>query len=330
MSYLQNRFPETKFDFIAAGIPSMGTTPGAFRLERDVLSKGKIDLLFEEAAVNDAGNGRSSTEQIKAMEGIVRHIRNKNPECDVVIMHFVDPNKMKDYRNGKVPEVIQNHEKVAGHYNVSTINLAKEVTERIDAGEFTWENDFKNLHPSPFGQQVYFRSMKAFLDQCWSGHLDSDDKITAHQMPETLDQSCYDNGHLIPSSETKLPKGWALAENWNPQDGTGTRPNFVNVPMLIGETPGKVLKFDFTGNVVGVAVATGQDAGTIEYRIDNGKWKEQDLFTRWSKHLHLPWYYTLAANLNSGHHKLQIRVSENKNPQSKGHACRIRYFYVNK
>ena len=28
----------------------MGTTPAAFRLERDVLSKGKIDLLFEEAA----------------------------------------------------------------------------------------------------------------------------------------------------------------------------------------------------------------------------------------------------------------------------------------
>ncbi len=44
--YLQKRFPETHFEFIAAGIPSLGSTPGAFRLERDVLSKGKIDLLF--------------------------------------------------------------------------------------------------------------------------------------------------------------------------------------------------------------------------------------------------------------------------------------------
>jgi len=30
MKYLENRFPETDFEFIAAGIPSMGSTPGAF------------------------------------------------------------------------------------------------------------------------------------------------------------------------------------------------------------------------------------------------------------------------------------------------------------
>lgn len=64
-SYIEKRFPETEFEFIAAGIPSMGSTPGAFRLERDILSKGKIDLLFVEAAVNDPTNGRSSTEQIR-------------------------------------------------------------------------------------------------------------------------------------------------------------------------------------------------------------------------------------------------------------------------
>jgi len=149
--YLQNRFPETEFEFIAAGIPSMGTTPAAFRLERDVLSGGPVDLLFEEAAVNDATNGRSNQEQISAIEGIVRHVRRENPATDIVIMHFVDPEKMETYRSGQVPDVIQNHEKVAAHYNIPTINLEKEVTERINAGEFTWDDDFKNLYPSPFG-----------------------------------------------------------------------------------------------------------------------------------------------------------------------------------
>ena len=70
-TYFSQRFPDTKFEFINAGIPSMGSTPGAFRLERDVLSHGKIDLLFEEAAVNDATNGRSSKEEVRAMEGII-------------------------------------------------------------------------------------------------------------------------------------------------------------------------------------------------------------------------------------------------------------------
>lgn len=51
--YLQQRFPDTKFDFIAAGIPSLGSVPHAFRLETDVLARGPLDLLFVEAAVND-------------------------------------------------------------------------------------------------------------------------------------------------------------------------------------------------------------------------------------------------------------------------------------
>jgi len=167
----------------------MGTTPAAFRLERDVLSDGPVDLLFEEAAVNDATNGRTSLEQIRAMEGIVRHVRAENPATDIVIMHFVDPEKMETYRSGQVPEVIQNHEKVAAHYSIPTINLAKEVTERIDAGEFTWENDFKNLHPSPFGQDVYFRSMKTFLEKAWSGIVAEDDKMETFSLPEPIDAS---------------------------------------------------------------------------------------------------------------------------------------------
>ena len=162
-SYLVKRFPETKFEFITAGIPSMGTTPAAFRLERDVLSAGKIDLLFEEAAVNDASNGRTSKEQIRAMEGIVRHVRRSNPAVDIVMMHFVDPDKIADYNQNRIPEVILNHNLVADHYNIPTINLAREVTDRINNGEFSWNDDFIDLHPSPFGQGIYANSILHFL-----------------------------------------------------------------------------------------------------------------------------------------------------------------------
>jgi len=328
-AYLQQRFPETKFEFIAAGISSMGTTPGAFRFERDVLARGKVDLLFEEAAVNDRTNGFSTETQVLGMEGIVRHGRESNPAMDVVVMHFVDPEKMTEYRKGIVPAEIQNHEKVAVHYGVSTINLAKEVTERIDNGEFSWEKDFKNLHPSPFGHHIYFRSMKAFLDFCWSGFVADDDKILAYNLPGKLAEGCYNNGKLIPALQVKPAKGWKAESNWKPADKTGTRPDFVNVPMLVAEAPTGMLNFEFEGNAVGIAVAAGVDAGTIGYRIDKGDWQQQDLFTAWSSQLHLPWFYTLGYNLKPGKHQLKIRVLAEKNPQSKGSACRIRYFYVN-
>jgi len=294
-----------------------------------VLGKGKVDLLFEEAAVNDRVNGFGPETQILGMEGIVRHARESNPAIDIVMMHFVDPEKMTEYRKGITPPEILNHEKVAAHYQVSTINLAKEVTDRIDNGEFSWEKDFKNLHPSPFGQHIYFKSMKEFLETCWSGFVADDDKLTAYPLPAKMAEACYNRGVLIPAVQNKVAKGWKVDQNWIPTDKTGTRADFTNVPMLTAEAPGGILKFDFEGNAVGIAVASGQDAGIIEYRIDKGTWKTQDLFTQWSSQLHLPWFHTLAYGLKAGKHRLEIKVSPEKNIQSKGTACRIRYFYVN-
>lgn len=329
-AYLEKRFPETEFEFIAAGIPSMGTTPAAFRLERDVLSVGKIDLLFEEAAVNDASNGRTAEEQSRAMEGIVRHLRKSNPAIDIVMMHFVDPSKIADYNNNLEPEVITNHNQVADHYNIPTINLAKEVTDRINHEEFTWNDDFKNLHPSPFGQGVYANSILHFLEEAFSDSMDSDEKITARELPLKINKNAYDNGYLQDIKNAKLSKGWRIDPFWKPKDGSGTRSNFVNVPMLIGNKPDGTLKLKFQGNAVGIAVAAGQDAGTIEYRIDKNEWIRLNLFTKWSSHLHLPWYYTLSTGLSRNEHLLEIRIADTKDERSSGNTCRIRYFYVNR
>ncbi|WP_111708290.1 SGNH/GDSL hydrolase family protein [Lutibacter citreus] len=329
-AYLVKRFPETKFEFVAAGISSMGSTPGAFRLQRDVLSKGKIDLLFEEAAVNDSTNERTSEEQIRGMEGIVRHLRKTNPEMDLVMMHFVDPDKMEAYRKGVEPTVITNHNLIAEHYGISTINLAKEVTDRIDNGEFTWEQDFKNLHPSSFGQGIYAHSMILFLESSYSKHLDADDKILSYGLPKRINEFSYDNGELVDISTVKLSKGWSINNSWNPNDKTRTRSNYVDAPMLIGNKVAKILKFKFEGSTVGIAIAAGKDAGIIEYRIDKGDWETQNLFTKWSGQVHLPWYYTLASKLSNKKHTLELKISKNKDARSEGNACRIRYFYINK
>ena len=319
-NYLAGRFPETEFEFINAGISSMGSTPAAFRLDRDIVNQEGIDLLFEEAAVNDATNARTDTEQKRAMEGIIRHLRKANPKVDLVIMHFVDPNKMETYRNGMIPMVTQNHEFVAEHYGISTINLAKEVTERIDNGEFTWKDDFKNLHPSPFGQGIYSHSMTTFLENAYAT---KNSKAPPFTLAEKLDSYAYDNGKLI---NIKNAKGWTIDRNWFPKDNKRSRDNYHHVPMLIGTTSSKTTKLSFSGNTIGIAVASGPDAGIIEYQIDKGNWQELDLATKWSNTLHLPWYYTLATELKEGKHTLKLRL---KPEQAFDKVCRLRYFYVN-
>jgi len=327
-SYLKKRFPETQFEFIAAGIPSLGSLPGSFRLQQDVLSKGPVDIIFEEAAVNDRTNENNDKEQVRSMEGIVRHARLTHPETDIVIMYFVDPDKIKDYNTGKVPSEIANHEKVAKYYNTSVINLAREVTERINAGEFSWEQDFKNLHPSSFGQIVYFNSMKTFLEHSLSGIIASD-PVVPYKIPEPLDQFSYFKGKMLSANEIKMQDGWKVIQDWIPADKTGTRPNYVHVPMAVCETPGKILSISFKGSAIGIANASGPDAGILEYSIDGSEWAKKDLFTQWSKSLHLPWFMIFADELKPGKHLLKLRLSIEKNQRSTGTACRFRYVLIN-
>ena len=104
MDWLQNKFPQTEFEFVNAGISSTCSTTGAFRLERDVLSKGPIDLLFLEFAVNDDQDARHSHEGcILGMEGIIRNFRSTYPKGDLVVTYFVNPGMLEQLRKGKTP-----------------------------------------------------------------------------------------------------------------------------------------------------------------------------------------------------------------------------------
>lgn len=326
--YLRQRFPETAFDFINAGIPSTGSTPGAMRLERDVLSKGVVDLLFEEAAVNDPTNGFKAAQQLRGMEGIIAHALKSNPNLDIVMLHFVDQDKMADYNNGKIPEVIQQHEKVADYYNVTSINFAKEVNDRILNGEFTWRDDFKNLHPSPFGQSLYLKTIKYLFESSWKGPVKSEQKPKL--LPEkTLDKYSYVNGHFEPLEHARLKSGFKFVKNWKPADKSSTRPGFVNVPLLESSQPGATLELKFKGKAIGLFITSGPDAGLVEYSVDGSGFKTADQFTQWSRQLHLPWLLMLEDELQDGKHLLILRISKNKNPLSSGYACRIHQFVVN-
>lgn len=327
MMYLQDQFPATDFQFISAGIPSMGSVPGAFRLRKDVLAEGKIDLLFVEAAVNDATNGRSAKAQIRGMEGIVRQSMLVNPAMDIIMMHFVDPDKMSDYNQGKTPEVIIQHEKVASHYKITSINLAKEVNDRILNGEFTWRDDFVDLHPSPFGQEIYAKTIVWTLEKM----LKPQEGVWSAKMIPTrpLDPFSYFNGHFLAIKRSRKRRNWDLDKAWHPQDTAATRKGFVDVPALVTESPGAIFSLKFKGKAIGILVAAGPDAGIIEYSVDGSYYKEVDLYTKWSSWLHLPWLYVLEDELRNEDHHLVIRMTKNRNKESTGTACRIFAFAVN-
>ncbi|MES1215662.1 MAG: SGNH/GDSL hydrolase family protein [Bacteroidota bacterium] len=325
-SYLKESFPDTKFHFIAAGIPSLGSLPHAFRLQRDVLDSGKIDLLFLEAAVNDRGNTPDSLVQVQSLEGIIRHAKNNNPAMDIIMMSFADPAKNSDFDKGIIPVEIANHELIAEHYSLPSINLAKEIHDKINNHEFSWEYDFKDLHPSVFGQELYFAAIKTLFQKCFN--TISPPEIIK-PLPEPLNKSSFANGRYVTIENAKHDNDWKLVNDWTPSDKLPTRDGFVHVPMMVADKPGASLSFSFEGTAVGICIISGADAGIISYSIDKGTYKKLDLYTQWSSMLHLPWYLILGRGLKSGKHIVNIKIDGDANKESKGHACRIVHFLVN-
>ncbi len=311
MRYLRLRFPETEFDFIAAGIPSLGSVPHSFRLQKDVLMKGPVDLLFVEAAVNDHNYDtwpERADYALRGMEGVVRHLRRIHPMTDVVEMHFVhDGAHLPEFRAGRVPYTVAAHEKVAEFYGCPSLNLSREVFDRMEAGEFTWAGDFKNLHPSPYGQRVYANSITRMLDAAFAS---AGGRPRAHPVPKkALDARSYADGRTGVLAEARIIRGFRRDERWNPKDGRATRAGFVEVPALTGGAPGDEFEFDFKGSACGLLIASGYNSAVVETSVDRGPYRKIDTFTPWSKSLYLPWAVILADGLKPGRHTVAVRIS---------------------
>ena len=327
---LQKRYPDTKFTFTAAGISSTCSTTGAFRLNRDVLSKGPIDLFFIEFAVNDDQDaGHTRRECIRGMEGIIRQCRKHNPNMDIVVTFFVNPGMLEMLQNDKVPVSMASHTAVLEHYDVSTIHLAREAADRISAGTLTWK-DYGGTHPKPPGNRLGADMIAKLLDHAWSKPLAKGAKPIAHPTPKDhLDEDSYSNGRFQSLDTASTDGGWKVHKpEWKNIPG-GKRARFTSIPLLCATEPGSETTVKFTGKAVGAFVVAGPDAGIVEASIDGGDFKKVDLFHRFSRGLHYPRTVMFAADLADGDHLLKLRISDAKNKDSKGHAARIIQFAVN-
>lgn len=308
MRYLKQRFPETKFDFIAAGIPSLGSVPHAFRLETDVLARGPVDLLFVEAAVNDHNydtQTNAAALALRGMEGVVRHVRRVSPQTDIVELHFAHTLHLPVWAEGKTPYSIVAHEAVAERYGCPSLNLSQEVSDRISAGQFTWKDDFRDLHPSPYGQQIYANSITRLLHAAWQSPLSA---TNAHPLPPPLDAASYERGRFGDVKRARIINGFTLDPQWQPTDRKETRAGYVKVAALVSTTPGAEFEFTFEGTGVGLMITSGPDAGNIAFRIDDGPEQIVNTQTRWSSNLHLPWALILNDELPFATHTVRVRL----------------------
>ena len=328
MDWLKKRFPKTDFTFTNAGISSTCSTTGAFRLERDVLKHGPVDLFFVEFAVNDdqdAGHDRESCH--RGVEGIIRHLRTHNPNADAVVTYFVNPGMLKMLQAGEQPLPMAAHEEVLKHYDVSAVHLAKEVAERINAGTYSWAK-FGGTHPKRPGNQLAANLAGRLLEDGWKKAGSA--KPLPHPHPaKLLNEHSYVRGRFLSPGRAKREGDWKWSQpSWKNLKG-GKRGRYLGKPLLHTDEPEGSVTLDFEGTAIGAFVLAGPDAGIVEYSIDDGKAHSLDIRHRYSRGLHYPRSVMFAHDLKPGKHVIKLSSSKKKNPASAGHAIRILQFCVN-
>lgn len=325
---LKKRFPDTDFNFIAAGISSTCSTTGAFRLASDVLDKGPIDLFFVEFAVNDDQDAHHTrAECIRGMEGIIRHARKVNPNVDIVMTFFVNEGMLKTLQDGQLPLTMEAHEAVAKHEEISTIRLGREVADQITAGKLTWKQ-YGGVHPAPFGNAIAASMIDDLFNRAWAKPLAAEAAVKAHQVPEPpMDALSYTNARFIDPSAAKNVRGFTLGvPDWKSLPG-GKRTRFTSIPMLSATEPGAETELEFEGTTVGAFVVAGPDAGVVEASVDGAPAVKVTVYASYSSGLHYPRSLVFGTNLNPGKHLLKLRVSDES--EHGGHAIRIMQFEAN-
>jgi lysophospholipase L1-like esterase len=323
MEWLENRFPQARFNFINAGLSSTCSTTGAFRLRRDVLDNGPIDLFFLEFAVNDdqdANHNRKAC--IRGMEGIIRQVRMKNPKTEIIVTYFVNKGMLAMLQSGIEPVSMSAHEKVLEKYRVSRIHLAGELAHQISNNQFNWDK-FGGTHPKKPGNQLCADMHIEMLNKSWSEQLSGN--IEAHSLPENpIDSLSYFNGRFL-SPRNMQGEGWAFSEpDWEKLDGS-KRSRYLGIPMLHSDSPNLPIRLNFSGRAIGAFVVAGPDAGVIEYSIDQQKKGMIDLFHRYSNGLHYPRTVMFAHDLKPGDHEITLKIKGG----TKKSSVRIMEFCVN-
>ena len=159
----------------------------------------------------------------------MRQVKKADPGVDIIMMAFADPDKTADYDRGIVPTEIANQELVAGHYGLPSINLGKEVHDKLRNKEFDWKSDFRDVHPAPFGQELYFQNIKHLLDTCLKLYPGA---YSQEPLPAPLDDANLEHGRYEAVSQAHHDSAWILSPDWAPAGGAATRPGFVHVPVL--------------------------------------------------------------------------------------------------
>ena len=264
-SHLHNwwikRFPDTKVNFINAGIGGTSSYLGVHRIQKDILDK-KPDLVVVEFSVNDGNNIFYK----KSYDNLVRKILKEEYNPGVMLLFTTQENGTNAQENDAL---------IGFRYRLPMISYGNAVLPAIDNDEFTWKDISPDtVHPNDRGHAIigelfyrYFNDLYARLDEIDNAVQVFDEKAVTKET--YLNASIFNNKDIVPihygSFENKNINT-ILSNNWHTsagEEGIVFEVEAKNIGLVYLRTiDGSYGKYD--------VIIDGEQCFTLDGNFENG------------------------------------------------------------
>ena len=182
--WLCEKYPDTKINYVNAGLSGTPSTLGVMRAERDLYAEFTPDIVFIEFAVND---GQTATDKT-SYESLVTKILKKENNPAVVLFFTV-------IESGYTCE--KHMSEIGKHYNLPMISLNNSLKPEFDAGTMKWA-DYSDdqSHPNVWGHSM----VKDLITNYFSKVMEKLDEEIPEEIPlpeKALNSTKFEDMHFL-------------------------------------------------------------------------------------------------------------------------------------
>ena len=323
-AWLREKWPNCEINHVQAAIGGTDSSFGVHRCDRDVC-KSHPDLVFFEFSVNDQDLDYQTA--LRNTEACVKKIRKANAESEIIIVYTATKILEDNMAEGRILHARAAHSTVAHYYDLPEIDIGSALIQRVlaegspKADKDDWLRYTKDtVHPNDAGYEIYAAVLIKNLEEMISGAKKIDSPISyADLKPIVSDEDSHIEARIIDCDEAQTDSSWSHVD----ESLCGRYPHYIECLE-----PGGELAFEFDGKQIGIMWMMAEDSGDALCSIDGGEpftVSSWDIYCKTFRRVNAA---LIKSGLKNGHHVLKLKLSSEKNEESKGNALRIGAFLV--
>jgi len=165
-----NKFPDTKVNFVNAGIGGTNSYLGVHRVDSQLLSYDP-DVVIVEFSVNDTDKTMNKYSYDSLVRKILSH--SSNPAVMLLFTTMEDGTSLQDV-----------HKEIGAAYDLPMISYHDAVYPEVAAGTLIWKDiSPDNIHPNDAGHDIINQIVSRYLDSVY----DKLDTVTEEPAPFTAE-----------------------------------------------------------------------------------------------------------------------------------------------